>query len=69
MTRRFTNLVAALTITVGAMMVLRPAPLLAESGETCCTSANGQAQCCGWHCSATMTTCDACTGFWNCLLT
>lgn len=68
MNRQFINVMATVTIMFGAL-VLRPSPLQAEEGGTCCTSGNGQAQCCGWHCEATMTTCDACTRFWNCPLT
>ncbi len=69
MNRRIRTFVSAVTIAVGGMILLNPKTALAGEGQNCCTSANKQAQCCGWHCEATLTTCDACTGFWNCLLT
>lgn len=67
MNRRFIQLLSAFTILVGAISLLRPAPLLADQSAACCTSGNGQANCCGYHCSATLTTCESCSGFWNCL--
>lgn len=66
MQRRTMNLLSAFTILLGATTLLVPRSA-AASAAACCTSGDQKSMCCGWHCDATMTSCDSCTGFWNCL--